>query len=312
LYYPLIHPKTGADVWPNENRVWAYEYDTYLRHVREGRLWWGANGELEKPRLKSYLDEVNAGIVPNTIWFRSGVGDTQDAKREILTIFGKNTFETPKPTKLIKQIIKIAGDGNCIVLDSFAGSGTSAQAVLELNKEDGGKRKFILVECEDYANEVTAERVRRVLKGVKNARDENLKRGMGGSFTYCTLGQELNVETLLKGERLPDFPTLARYVFYTATGQTLGKVAAKPGKDFYIGETDMYRVHLVYKPDREFLRSGASALNSELVKRIAGGNKSKKKALVFATAKYMGQRELSERRIEFAQLPYAIYRVLGD
>ena len=89
-------------------------------------------------------------------------------------------------------------------------------------------------------------------------------------------------------------------------------MAAKPGKDFYIGETDMYRVHLVYKPDREFLRSGASALNSELVERIAEGNKSKKKALVFATAKYMGQRELSEHRIEFAQLPYAIYRVLGD
>ena len=110
---------------------------------------------------------------------------------------------------------------------------------------------------------------------------------------------------------MPDFDALARYVFYTATGQTLEKVA-KPGKDFFIGETDMYRVHLVYKPDREFLRSGASALNSELVERIAAGNKSKKKALVFATAKFMGQRELSEQRIEFAQLPYAIYRVLGD
>ena len=183
--------------------------------------------------------------------------------------------------------------------------------MLALNKEDGGNRKFILIECEDYANKITAERVRRVIKGVRNARDEDLKEGLGGSFTYCTLGQELNVETLLKGDRLPDFATLARYVFYTATGQTLEKVA-KPGKDFYIGETDMYRVHLVYKPDREFLRSGASALNSELVERIAAGNKSKKKALVFATAKFMGQRELSEQRIEFAQLPYAIYRVLGD
>ena len=174
------------------------------------------------------------------------------------------------------------------MLDSFAGSGTTAHAVLALNKEDGGSRKFILVECEDYANKITAERVRRVIKGVRNARDEELKKGLGGSFTYCALGQEINVETLLKGDRLPDFATLARYVFYTATGQTLEKVAAKPGKDFYIGETDMYRVHLVYKPDREFLRSGASALNSELVERIAEGNKSKKKALVFAAAKYHG------------------------
>jgi adenine-specific DNA-methyltransferase len=215
-----------------------------------------------------------------------------------------------KNIELIKRIIKMLDEPSAIVVDSFAGSGTTAHAVLDLNR-DGGKRKFILVECEDYVNKITAELVRRVIKGVRNARDEALKQGLGGSFTYCTLGQELNVETLLKGDRLPDFEALARYVFYTATGQTLEKVA-KPRKDFFIGETDMYRVHLVYKPDREFLRSGASALNSELVQRIAAGNKSKKKALVFATAKFMGQRELSGQRIEFAQLPYAIYRVLGD
>ena len=220
-------------------------------------------------------------------------------------------FDNPKPSELIEHLMKISTDKESIILDSFAGSGTTAHAILALNKEDGGNRKFILIECEDYANKITAERVRRVIKGVRKARDEDLKEGLGGSFTYCTLGQEINVETLLKADQLPDFATLARYVFYTATGQTLEKVA-KPGKDFFIGETDMYRVHLVYKPDREFLRSGASALNSELVERIAAGNKSKKKALVFATAKFMGQRELSEQRIEFAQLPYAIYRVLGD
>jgi adenine-specific DNA-methyltransferase len=232
LHYPIRHPKSGAEVWPNENRVWAYEHETYLRHVKEGKLWWGANAEQEKPRLKSYLSEVNAGIVPNTIWFRSAVGDTQDAKREIMMIFGRNAFDTPKPTNLIKQIIAIAGNGDCILLDSFAGSGTSAQAVLELNKQDGGNRKFILVEGEDYANKVTAERVRRVIKGVRAASEESLRQGLGGSFSYCTVGQEISVERLLKSNRLPNFETLARYVFYTATGQTLEK-AAKPGKDFY-------------------------------------------------------------------------------
>jgi adenine-specific DNA-methyltransferase len=246
---------------------------------------------------------------PRSLW--AGVAYNRDANQEQKDLLGGGVFDHAKPSSLIKYVLSIGADKEAIILDSFAGSGTTAHAVLAVNKEDGGNRKFILVECEDYANKVTAERVRRVIKGGRTARDENLKQGLGGSFTYCTLGQELNIETLLKGDRLPDFETLARYVFYTATGQTLEKVA-KLAKDFFIGETDMYRVHLIYKPDREFLRSGASALNSELVERIAAGNKSKKKALVFATAKFMGQRELSEQRIEFAQLPYAIYRALVD
>ena len=242
-------------------------------------------------------------------------GTAETAKAELTEIMGSTDhgFETVKPVKLIEKILFHATEegGNDLVLDAFAGSGTTAQAVLAANKKDGGSRKFILVEPEDYAYSLTSGRVRRVIKGVPKASDEDLRQGLGGSFTYCELGQELNVETLLKADKLPDYPTLARYVFYTATGQTLERVA-KAGKDFYIGETDMYRVHLAYKPEREFLRSGASALNSDLVERIAAGNKSKKGALVFATAKFMGQRELSEKRIEFAQLPYAIYRVLGD
>ena len=78
---------------------------------------------------------------------------------------------------------------NDIILDSFAGSGTTAHAVLDLNREDGGNRKFILIECEDYADTITAERVRRVINGVPDARDDALREGLGGSFTYCTLGK---------------------------------------------------------------------------------------------------------------------------
>ena len=89
-------------------------------------------------------------------------------------------FVTPKPTGLIKRILQIATDHDSLVLDSFAGSGTTAHAVLDLNKEDGGDRKFILVECEDYADALTAERVRRVINGVPSARDESLQEGLGG------------------------------------------------------------------------------------------------------------------------------------
>ena len=99
---------------------------------------------------------------------------------------------------------------NDIILDSFAGSGTTAHAVLALNKEDGGNRKFILIECEDYADTITAERVRRVINGVPDASNTSLREGLGGSFTYCTLGEPIEVEAMLTGEGLPEFSALAR------------------------------------------------------------------------------------------------------
>ena len=111
---------------------------------------------------------------------------------------------------------------NAIVLDSFAGSGTTAHAVLDLNKEDSGNRKFILIECEDYADTITAERVRRVINGVPEARDAALQEGLGGSFTYCTLGKPIEVETMLTGEALPSYAALAANLLYTTAGVSVG------------------------------------------------------------------------------------------
>jgi len=220
-------------------------------------------------------------------------------------------FDYPKPVKLVKYLISMVDNKDFIVLDSFAGSGTTGNAVLELNKEDGGKRKFILIECEDYAYEKTATRIKKAIEGIPGAKDEDLQNPLDGSYTYCTLGEEINIESLLKGDNLPDYESLSRYVFYTATGKTLDEVA-KAKSDYFIGETDLYRVHLIYRPDRDFLRSNDSALNAEMVERIAESNASGKQCLVFASAKFMGQRELAKKKVDFCQLPYAIHRVLGD
>jgi len=222
---------------------------------------------------------------------------------------GKDVFENPKDMDVIADIISVVSDKDAIILDSFAGSGTTAHAVLGLNKEDGGNRKFILVEMENYADKITAERVRRVIKGVPNAKDENLKKGLGGSFTFCSLGKEISIEKIITGESLPDYGSLAKYVFYTATGHSIDG-SAKERLDFFVGETDLYEVYLIYKPDVAFLRGNDSALNNTKLNAIAarGGKKEK---LVFATAKYMGQKELSDLNISFCQLPYAIHKVVG-
>jgi adenine-specific DNA-methyltransferase len=313
LYYPITNPNTGKKVYPSQTRVWAFSQQQHEKNVAEGKVWWGINGKNKTPRFKRFLSEVG-GVVPRTIWLYDDVGHNQTAKREILEIFSgdDSVFETPKPTTLIEQVLRIGSKPGDIVLDSFSGSGTTAHAVLKLNgSDDGPERKFILVECEDYADKLTAERVRRVIKGVPSSKDKLLKSGLGGSFTFCTLGDEINIESLLKDGKLPDYDALARYVFYTATGETLDGVA-KHRPDFRIGATANFTVHLVYRPDRDFLRSADSALHAALADRIANSREKGKRALVFATAKFMGQKELTEQGIEFCQLPYAIHRILGD
>ena len=175
-----------------------------------------------------------------------------------------------------------------------------------------GIRKFILVEVEDYADKITAERVRRVIKGVPTATDEKLRDGLGGSFTFCELGEPISIDGLLKGTALPDYATLASYVFYTATGATLAKPPKKPASDFLIGEHNGQRVHLIYKPNKEFLRSNEAMLNSDRAETIAKSTPAGSCALVFAAGKFMSQSELAAQRIEFSQLPYTLHRVFGS
>ncbi|MFY9288436.1 MAG: site-specific DNA-methyltransferase, partial [Alphaproteobacteria bacterium] len=307
-FYVLTAPNGKQHKLPN-GRCWVYTEPVLQQMIADNRIWFGENGN-NVPAVKRFLSEVKQGIACQTIWKYVDVGHNQDGKKEINELFPESTvFDTPKPSSLINRILQIGTNQDSIVLDSFAGSGTTAHAALSLNKEDGGNRKFILVEMEDYADKTTAERVRRVIKGVPTAKDTKLKEGLGGSFAFCELGKEISIEKIITGEALPDYGALAKYVFYTATGHSLDK-EVKPKPDFFVGETDLYEVYLIYKPDIAFLRGNESALNNAKLKAIAERG-SKKEKLVFATAKYMGQKELSDHNITFCQLPYAIHKVVG-
>lgn len=303
--YDVIHPRTKK---PCKEPLMGYRFpeETMKGLLKDGRILFGED-ENKIVELKVYASEYEdklASVI--NLDGRLGVYELKEIFPE-----KKKAFDNPKPVMLIKQLLGYIVKDDEVVLDSFAGSGTTAHAVLSLNRADGGARKFILVECEDYADETTAERVRRVINGVKGSNDEALKNGLGGSFTFCELGDEINIENLLKGEKLPSYDELARYAFYTATGQTLDKV--KHGADFLVGETSNYRVHVIYQPDTHFLRSQESALNMPLAERISRAlGEGKKTALVFATHKFMGQKELGEMGIVYCQLPYAIHRVMGD
>ena len=216
----------------------------------------------------------------------------------------ENQFDFPKPKSLVKQCIALATSEGDIVLDSFAGSGTTAQAVLELNEESGVERNFILVEMESYANELTAERTRRVIKGVKTAKSELLKKGTGGSFSYFELGDTIEMESLLRGKNLPSYTEFARYLFYTATGEEFNEKAINE-KTGFIGESKNYEAYLFYKADIDWLKK--NALTLELCKSLPKFKN--KQRLVFAPAKYVDDHTLLDYRIDFCQLPYEIYRI---
>ena len=233
------------------------------------------------------------------------VKTTAHGSIELRNILEPNAFSYPKPSSLIKEIISLCTQKGDIILDSFAGSGTTAHAVLSLNKEDAGNRKFILIECEDYADTITAERVRRVISGIPDARDDALREGLGGTFTYCTLGDPIEVETMLTGEALPSYSALAANLLYTTVGVSVGANTLEAQNDNGLFHSDAKNdYYLIYKPNLEYLRSNAAILNLERAERLCNASRENgKKAIVYAAGNYIGQRELTRMDIIFCQLP---------
>lgn len=301
-HYDLVNPVDGVN-YGRPKLGWRYDKNTMGRLITENRIIWPklATG---RPRRKVFLNEMQEGttgfssIVGQGIYTRNGSADIDD-------IFGERKFDFPKPAAFIKSLIKQVTDSDSVILDSFAGTGTTAQAVLELNKEDDGNRKFILVEMEDYADSITAERVRRIIKGVPTAKNELIKAGLGGTFSYFELGEPIETEGILSGDKLPSYLELARYVYYTATGEEFdeSKLNAETG---FIGTSSHYDVYMIYKPDIDYLKQTALTLNkARELRKLAGS----RPLLVFAPTKYVETGELEELNINFCQLPFEIYKI---
>jgi adenine-specific DNA-methyltransferase len=164
LFYPITNPFTGEEVWPKETAVWAYSKEQCMEHVKNNLLFWGVDGAAKFPRFKKLL-ESHQGVVNRTLWHYDDVNHTQGASEE-LKRFSIVGFATPKPTRLINKMLQIATNptNDDIILDFFSGSATTAHAVMQLNAEDGGNRKFICVQLP----EVTDEKSEAYKAGFKN------------------------------------------------------------------------------------------------------------------------------------------------
>jgi len=326
LFYPIyINPKSEDKdgfclVSLTQSKEFSEMVEPFNSQMKESCWRWGKDKVTKNVSSKTTMSNLVAkkkndgsfGIYekyrkttfkPKSIWDdNSFLNETGTIELRELGL--ENQFDFPKPKSLVKQCIALATTEGDIVLDSFAGSGTTAQAVLELNEESGVERNFILIEMESYANELTAERTRRVIKGVKTAKSELLKKGTGGSFSYFELGDTIEMESLLRGKNLPSYTEFARYLFYTATGEEFNEKAINE-KTGFIGESKNYEVYLFYKAELDWLKK--NALTLKLCKSLPKFKN--KQRLVFAPAKYVDDHTLLDYRIDFCQLPYEIYRI---
>lgn len=318
--WELVNPLTGKNV-PKPLMGYRFPEETRDKLLQEDRIIFSDNPD-QLIRLKVYLRDYKEKM-PGLIEIDGRRGANE--LRALSTGLPALEFKNPKTYTLIEWLLSYTSDKSSVILDSFAGSGTTAHAVFALNKADGGNRKFILVETEDYADTLTAERVRRVIRGVPAAKDPALKEGLGGSFTYCELGEPMDLERFFAGEgAAPSWDQVARYVAYTATGETL---APETGEDGFAGDvegtgfagwTGPYRLHLLYRPDPAWMRSNEAMLDLTTAERIASaakadvkGGEGGKPVLVFAAGKLMGQRTLTDMGLTFCQLPYSVHRILG-
>ena len=211
LVYPILY--NGEEIWPTKQWQWSRDrVVTALENndivIENKKNKWSVN-------YKQYLKSVD-GIERGRKLYSIIEGIyTQQGTSDLKSILPDNKFTFPKPPILIQTLLELVTDKNSIILDSFSGSGTTAHAVLNLNQQDGGNRKFILIEMEDYAETITAERVKRVIKGYEG------KLGTGGSFDYYELGQPMFIDGVLNEE--VGVQKIRQYVYYTETKQTLSE-----------------------------------------------------------------------------------------
>ncbi len=305
LYYALTQPGTGEQVFPSETRVWAYGEDEYLRLDKEKRLWWGANGTNSRPAIKKFLNEVQDGIVPNT-WFTHDIaGHTDEAKKDLLRVVPDvGGYMTPKPIKLIRRILEIASDKDSIVMDSFAGTGTTGAAVLETNQADGGSRKCVLIEIDSaIASSITYKRLNLLSSGYTDPRGQQVE-GLGSGFRFCKLGRTLLDEFGDINGEVP-FTDLARYVYLLETGVPIPK---RPKKDCpLLGVHQGRAIYLLYNGvlgDRR--PAGGNVLTNSVLAGLPPHPEGKGSRIIFGEATRLSESTLARENIVFRQIPYSL------
>jgi site-specific DNA-methyltransferase (adenine-specific)/adenine-specific DNA-methyltransferase len=326
-FYPITNPRTGSVYQPNPERVWRFWPETMQKVIEADLVIWPdeAGGRMERPRFKTYYDPDTEKPKPVSSWIETSntndreiaeneaeydvsvlqSGMTQEGGKLLQQLFGTKLFAYPKPLSLVRSIIRAATRSGDLVLDSFAGTGTTGHAVLDLNREDGRVRRFILVEMDrEICEDITAERLRRAMTGFEFDRPKGGSvsvDGLGGGFRFCTLGEPLfdqagNIRESVK------FCDLAAHVFFTETGSPIPKRAN--GKSPLLGVYDGTAIYLLFNGvmgDRR--ANGGNVLTTDVLSKLPQHDGPK---VVYGEGCRLSKARLKRAGMVFKQVPYEI------
>lgn len=294
-FYVLTAPNGKLHQLPS-GRCWVYTEDVMNQMIADRKIWFGEKGT-NVPRIKTFLNDKERGLTPESILFAKDVSTNEEAKNALKKIFdGQAPFETPKPPELIAHFVAISTTTNDIIMDSYAGSGTTGHAVLAQNAADGGNRRFILVEMDNnICRNITAQRLSRVISGYGDVA------ALGGGFRFCELSEPLfdergNIRSTV------EFPDLARHVYFSETGEPLPHDAKTDSP--LLGIHNNTAIYLLYNGIlKDKTIKGGNVLTTALLSLLPEHEGPK---IIYGTACRIDAERLRREGITFKQLPYKL------
>jgi adenine-specific DNA-methyltransferase len=327
-FYPITNPRTGKVFEPNPERVWRFYPETMRKVIEQDLIIWPdeAEGNMTRPRYKTYYDPDTEKLRPVSSWIeRPNVNDreleedeaeydvsvltsgmTQEGGKLLQQVMGSKVFAYPKPLSLVRSLVRAAAGPHDLIMDSFAGTGTTAHAVLDLNAEDEGSRRFLAVEMEEsICSDITRERLTRVIIGytATNGKTSRDVPGFGGGFRYCNLSHPIfDAEGQIHEE--VRFADLAAHVFFTETGEPIPKRPSGKQPSPLLGACNGTAVYLLFngvlgdkRPD------GGNILTSKVLADLPPHDGPK---VVYGEGCRLGAARLKRAGITFKQVPYEI------
>jgi adenine-specific DNA-methyltransferase len=290
---------SGRKVKPATGRHWAMPKDTFEKAVAAGEIYFGKHGDA-MPTRKVYLSEAKQGVIARSWWSYKEATGNQDAKREILKLFGDSGFITPKPERLLSRILTIATKSGDLVLDSFLGSGTTAAVAHKMG------RSYIGIEIGEHAISHCQPRLEKVINGELGGISDEVDWGGGGGFRFVKLGETVFDEYGCLNPKIK-FPSLAAHLWYLETKTTLGKAKRSALLGLY-KDTAFYLLYNGILGDRR--PQGGNVLTSKVLARLPKIDEhiadNKLKIVIYGESSRLGEARLNQANITFKQIPYDV------